>query len=286
MDMVSTRKDVKFIEVSPETIKEQGPYHVFLLRVTNQLGNEEDPKNMAIVQLFQDYFSKNPLLKVYDPIEHQKIVVRRDLMALVLEKLNHNPELNVSCPKSVVIDLNGDFISNIPKDFTFPAVCKSLKASGSPIAHIMGIFPTPSSLASLRKTSKESIWLLQEYINHNATLFKVYTLKNMSHVVARVSLPNNLGKLDQPIMFDSQEWKDTLPDYLMMPEAGKAPPPPMRDIHKISAALVEALGLSLFGYDIVVSVETGHYAVIDINYLPDYRGVEAFHERLLELLLS
>jgi len=164
-------------------------------------------------------------------------------------------------------------------------VCKSLQASGSKAAHMMGVLFSENDFNLLISQFGQSKWILQEYLNHNATIFKVYALRSLSHVVARVSLPNFGKNETSPVFFDSQEWKDKLPDHLTMPISGKALTPPLEDIQKVSTAIGENLGLSLFGYDIIVCVETGKYAVIDINYLPDYRGIHEFHSLLLELLL-
>jgi len=225
-------------------------------------------------------------LRVYDPIANQKKVVKRELLVQLMTQLNSNPDLNLECPQSVIIDLSQpDYINNIPKNLRFPIICKSLQASGSITAHMMGIFFDVTELNQLSTKYGQNKWVIQEYLNHNATIFKVYVLRNLSHAVARVSLPN-FDKNSPPIFFDSQEWKDKLPDHLTVPISGKASPPPTNHIQKISDAIGQTLGLTLFGYDLIVCVETGKYAVIDVNYLPDYRGINNFHSLLLDLLLS
>jgi len=285
LQFAKDRQDVRFIAVEPEKLQEMGPYDIFLLRVTNQLGNG-DGEGARIVRMFEEYFAKNPSLRVVDPIENQKKVVKRDLMVQTMEELNRNPDLNLKCPRSVILDISHpDYLNNIPKNFQFPIICKSLQASGSKEAHMMGILFSENDLNLLISQFGQSNWILQEYLNHNATIFKVYALRSLSHVMARVSLPNFGKNETSPVFFDSQEWKDKLPDHLTMPISGKALPPPLEDIQKVSTAIGENLGLSLFGYDIIVCVETGKYAVIDINYLPDYRGIHEFHSLLLELLL-
>lgn len=44
-------------------------------------------------------------------------------------------------------------------------------------------------------------------------------------------------------------------------------------IRAISKALRQALGVSLFGIDIIINNQTGQHAVIDINAFPGERGL-------------
>jgi len=44
-------------------------------------------------------------------------------------------------------------------------------------------------------------------------------------------------------------------------------------IREISKALRQALGVSLFGIDIIINNQTGQHAVIDINAFPGEKGL-------------
>lgn len=46
-------------------------------------------------------------------------------------------------------------------------------------------------------------------------------------------------------------------------------------IREISKALRQALGVSLFGIDIIINNQTGQHAVIDINAFPGEKGLSA-----------
>jgi hypothetical protein len=91
---------------------------------------------------------------------------------------------------------------------------------------------------------------------------------------------------DQPqdlIVFDSLK---SLPTQL--PPAAAAPPPPpgapaasgsgrlnQAAVEAVAGWLTQHLGLTLFGFDVVVPVAAaGTYLVIDVNYFPNYRGGE------------
>eukprot|EP00116_Pleurobrachia_bachei_P003546 sb/3463808/ len=48
--------------------------------------------------------------------------------------------------------------------------------------------------------------------------------------------------------------------------------------------LTKGLGLSLFGYDVLVEEGSGKAYIVDINYMPGYAGFEDFHEVLCAML--
>lgn len=52
-------------------------------------------------------------------------------------------------------------------------------------------------------------------------------------------------------------------------------------IRELSRALRQALGVSLFGIDIIINNQTGQHAVIDVNAFPGYEGVSEFFTDLL-----
>jgi inositol-1,3,4-trisphosphate 5/6-kinase/inositol-tetrakisphosphate 1-kinase len=53
-----------------------------------------------------------------------------------------------------------------------------------------------------------------------------------------------------------------------------------------SAALLrEALGLSLFGFDVIQSASSGDLIVVDVNYFPSYKELDFFPEMLYRLIL-
>jgi len=44
--------------------------------------------------------------------------------------------------------------------------------------------------------------------------------------------------------------------------------------------------MSLYGFDLITQVTTGYHAIIDINYFPNYGGINNFNQILLEFLLK
>lgn len=140
---------------------------------------------------------------------------------------------------------------------------KSIQASGSVDAHIMRLV-----------WKKEEIHqygfplYVQEYLNHNATIFKVYCIGKHCHIVTRKSLPNFPKDYRTPIEFDSQEWKFELPPEYTVSYAATHETPDMDHISSIAQEISKYLGLTLFGFDVITDADTHKYAIIDVNYFP------------------
>lgn len=166
--------------------------------------------------------------------------------------------------------------SHFREDFPFPAICKTLEAGGSADSHSMGIvFNRESALEWTRPC------LLQEYINHDATIFKVFTIGDYCLSVTRPSLVNfEPSDREPPLKFNSQKMQDVIGN----PEDYQVPAVDQNTLEKISQIISNETGAHLVGYDLIRCTKTGEYAIIDMNFFPGYVGVEEFNERLLELI--
>lgn len=150
---------------------------------------------------------------------------------------------------------------------------------------------------------------VQEFIHHGGILFKVYVLGKEVHVITRPSvyLTAATDPLLTPVIhFDSQYVSKTFDrpfstsiehkEFLSFQEKHPFPlaPHALRfekeaalDIDKLKAiALVfqTRLGLTLFGFDVVIEDGTNTHYVIDINYFPGYEGVSEFPKKFIGFL--
>lgn len=170
--------------------------------------------------------------------------------------------MKLKCPRGLSL-FSKDEKSKLPSDFVFPAMVKTLQASGAYSAHDMAVV-----------WSKEDIdqfsypLYVQEYINHDGTIFKIYVLGKDHFNVTRVSLPNFPLDYQAPMRFNSQEWKHELPPELTKEYTGKRKAPEHDLIAAASSAVSKLLGLTIFGFDVIENVQTGQYAIIDVNYFP------------------
>jgi len=200
-------------------------------------------------------------------------------MEVVFGELSNIPGIDVDSPKAFILH---DISDLSPLDnFKFPLICKTTQASGGLSSHEMAIINTPEQLSLI----PFSPIYAQEFFNHDATIIKVYCIGSKIWIMRRKSIKNiDLGN-DGPIFFNSQDMKDELPPQLSCDYAGNLPIPDQSEIDPIANALSELLGLSIFGFDVIKNINTGKWAVIDINYFPDFRGVD-FFETLKNHLFS
>ncbi|KAB0398070.1 hypothetical protein E2I00_012279 [Balaenoptera physalus] len=118
--------------------------------------------------------------------------------------------------------------------------------------------------------------VVQNFINHNAVLYKVFVVGESYTVVQRPSLKNfSAGTSDrESIFFNSHNVSK--PESSSVLTAldkieGVFERPSDEVIRELSRALRQALGVSLFGIDIIINNQTGQHAVIDINAFPGER---------------
>mmetsp|Transcript_30305 Transcript_30305/g.54822 ORF Transcript_30305/g.54822 Transcript_30305/m.54822 type:complete len:493 (+) Transcript_30305:274-1752(+) len=180
-----------------------------------------------------------------------------------------------------------------------PLIAKPLSAAGTKKSHCMGVVLRLEGLAHVYETP----CLLQEYVNHNAILHKVYVMGDHVSVFYRPSLPNlpecGFQEGFDYCEFDSQRPYPTLADFGLQ---GCAKRPKLlsehgendddmamgqqvtaEEIRPVVDVLKRAFGLELFGFDILVTFQ-GELLVVDVNYFPSYKEVSNFPSLLANYL--
>ncbi|XP_062899222.1 inositol-tetrakisphosphate 1-kinase-like isoform X5 [Mobula hypostoma] len=174
-----------------------------------------------------------------------------------------------------------DMMAELKKHkLTFPLICKTRVAHGTN-SHEMAIIFSEDGLKDIKPQC-----VIQSFINHNAVLHKVFVVGESYSVVERPSLKNfSSGVSDRKTIFfnshnvSKPESSSDLTALDMV--EGVCRPPSDEVIRKISRNLREALGISLFGIDVIINNQTGQHAVIDINAFPGYEGVPEFFTELI-----
>lgn len=168
---------------------------------------------------------------------------------------------------------------------TFPFICKTQVAHGIN-SHEMAIIFSEEDLKDIKPPC-----VIQSFINHNAVLYKVFVLGEAYNVVQRPSIRNfPSGPTDRrAISFNSHNVSkpESSSDLTCRDNMEGQYGEPNNDvIQNISRRLRQALGISLFGIDIIINNQTGQHAVIDINAFPGYEGVPKFFDDLLSHITS
>jgi len=263
---------------------DQGKFDILFCKLSAEL-NESlglapvTEKRSYRLKNISEYLKKFPQTQILDSLESQSLILTRDGMLLLLDALAERVQ-EVSVPRSFILTENNP---SLPEDFPFPAFIKNITAGGCQRAHDMTILFNPDSLNTRAKPI-----LVQEYINHSSTLYKVNVIGDESRISLRPSLrdfPSDFPTNREPLNFTHHNKETFSPlcgsissDPALMKELSVT-------VKKISRVLCDISGLSLFGYDMIRCEKTGKYYVIDINYLPGYNSVGNIPEMLLNLVL-
>ena len=188
----------------------------------------------------------------------------------------------------------------------FPIIVKPLTAAGTKASHSMAVVMNRSGLVQI---SDRVPCLLQEYVDHDAMLYKVYVLGDFVSVHKRRSLPNlnGLSSTTDVVQFDSQRPYPRIGDFGL----SKNPSVEAVDVtnhsandahtkvdplktHNISSEAVrpiaqnlkEAFGLEIFGFDVLITSDKTNMLVVDVNYFPSYKEVPNFPSLLAKYLTT
>jgi len=153
---------------------------------------------------------------------------------------------------------------------------KPMIASGSHAAHEMAII---FNLEQLNKHIKYPAFV-QEYYNHNGTIFKVSVVGAHIHSGKKAST-RNFAEEDQnePVFFNSQNMKTIIDPDSYKNEA----PLEHSALEHITKCISSSLGMHLYGFDVIKNVKTNKLAIIDVNFFPSFSAVPDIFERFLDM---
>jgi inositol-1,3,4-trisphosphate 5/6-kinase/inositol-tetrakisphosphate 1-kinase len=308
---------ISFVPVDPDIpLQEQhgGHFDLLLHKLTEDilscsLDEQNNPAALQRVRALKNYQREvNPgCCLVDDPSNVQTLMSRSDIARTLqscLWKVRSASGIPVRAPKFVVTD--GTESEEVLKQrlaaeaLSTPLMVKPLVAAGTKESHLMTIVLKLSALSELPPRS-----IIQEYVNHNATLFKVYVLGEHVFVYQRPSLPNlpphqqlSTAAVDA-LKFDSQrpypniadfcieEWVEdsttTAIDEDSVASSSDYTPVTSDEIRPVVECLRQNFGLELFGFDILLTPQK-EYLVVDVNYFPSYKEVPNFPSLLAHYL--
>ena len=248
---------------------------------------------------------------VDDPSNVQTLMSRSDIAEVLqscLGNMKSASGIRVRAPKFLVVDTAyfihfPDKIEQqlLTRGLSVPLIVKPLVAAGTKESHSMTVV-----LKHLAFSQLTPGYIVQEYVNHDATLFKVYVLGENVYVYERSSLPNlppanELTTALDYLKFDSQRPYPRIQDFGMSCDGGPTgfvaddhstnftscgthSPITADEVRPLVERLRQAFGLELFGFDILVSRDEGEWLVVDVNYFPSYKEVPNFPSLLAHYL--
>ncbi|XP_037602264.1 inositol-tetrakisphosphate 1-kinase [Sebastes umbrosus] len=274
-----------------QPLEEQGPLDVIIHKLTDLIleADQNDSQAVLLVQRVQDYIDAHPETIVLDPLPAIRTLLDRCKSYQLIHRIESCMQDERICsPPFMVLntDCSPDVLEQIKmQGLTFPFICKTRVAHGTN-SHEMAIIFSEEDLKDVKPPC-----VIQSFINHNAVLYKVFVVGDSYTVVERPSLKNfPAGPADRKaIFFNSHNVSkpESSSDLTTRENVeGESQPPSDDVIRELSRSLRQALGVSLFGIDVIINNQTGQHAVIDINAFPGYEGVPEFFNDLLNHITS
>ncbi|DBB10768.1 TPA: hypothetical protein ACH3X3_007252 [Trebouxia sp. C0006] len=270
-----------------QPLEQQGPFDVMLHKATDELisrGPKQLPEFSARIASLAAYTEANPETVLVDSLDKVHQVIDRQTLTMCLEEAARAARAQgfaVQTPPSIQVDRLGPDAETrhllAQSGIRLPCIVKPRVACGTPEAHQMAVVLQEDGFQDLQVAMPGC---LQQFINHNGVLHKVYVMGDQMHVAERQSIPNlpavatQAAGLPQVFAFDSLK---SLPhrDYLQPHYESQQQPAGsglnMEVVRVVTDELRKRMGLTLFGYDTVVQENTGVHFIIDVNYFPSYK---------------
>ncbi|KAK8966071.1 Inositol-tetrakisphosphate 1-kinase 4 [Platanthera guangdongensis] len=161
---------------------------------------------------------------------------------------------------------------------SFPMIVKPQVACGVADAHNMALVFKTEDFKNLCVPLPA---IVQEYVDHGSSLFKFYVLGERVFHAIKNSMPNadHLSSLSEtsgsfPILFDSLK---SLPvSQQGQTSAGLKDSNGSVDfdlVNRAAKCLRKSLGLTIFGFDVVIQECSRDHVIVDLNYLPSFKEI-------------
>lgn len=289
-------------------------YDVIIHKLTDDLERSEPSDKLRDLQR---YISLNPDVILVDPLSSVSLVTSRqricecisDIEGPLMNSVDSGESHQFIQPKHFIVEnkmSNDEFVEQMHiHGVQFPIICKPVTACGTPLAHLMSVIVRIDDVMKLIKPP----CVVQQFLDHDSTLYKVYVLGEDVMVFRRPSLPDL--DLNQPIVsveFDSRSNYPTLGDFyradcdypipkstIMTGEKlNEKLPIPIHLFELAAHRMKGRFGLTLFGFDVILCYPNQHspshstsdervpeMVVVDVNFFPSYKEVPDFPSRLL-----
>uniref|UniRef100_A0A3B5LVI0 Uncharacterized protein n=1 Tax=Xiphophorus couchianus TaxID=32473 RepID=A0A3B5LVI0_9TELE len=239
-----------------QPLEDQGPLDLIIHKLTDLIleADQNDSQAVLQVQRVQDYIDAHPETIVLDPLPAIRTLLDRCKSYQLVHRIEKCMQDERICsPPFMVLntECTPDVLEQIKlQGLTFPFICKTRVAHGTNSHEVRSC------------TSCRDVKLI--------FCFSLFLLLHLSERKAIFFNSHNVSKPESSSDLTSRENVE-----------GVSQPPCDDVIRELSRSLRQALGVSLFGIDVIINNQTGQHAVIDINAFPGYEGVPEFFNDLL-----
>ncbi|GJM99269.1 hypothetical protein PR202_ga16356 [Eleusine coracana subsp. coracana] len=157
---------------------------------------------------------------------------------------------------------------------SFPLIVKPQVACGVADAHNMALVFKFEEFSNLTVPLPA---VLQEYIDHGSKIFKFYVIGDKVFYAVKTSMPNasflKSSSGGEPLTFNSLKTLPVATKEQLLETRVQDSKLDTTLVEEAAKSLKELLGLTIFGFDVVVQEGTGDHVIVDLNYLPSFKEV-------------
>ena len=152
-------------------------------------------------------------------------------------------------------------------DISYPLLIKTNSAISSTFAHTLSVIYNYEGLASSIASYSEPL-VVQEFINHDATVYKIYCIGSYIRYYPRKSCANIKNSAYNSITFlSNQPW----PAELLSCGSAIVRKLDIEVVVQICDMVRDIADVSLFGVDVLVHADSLDYVLVDMNPFPGYK---------------
>jgi inositol-1,3,4-trisphosphate 5/6-kinase/inositol-tetrakisphosphate 1-kinase len=233
------------------------------------------------LQALDAFARAHPEIPIIDDLAAVAVTLDREELTRAFSRIEWPPDLRVSLPRTAFL-ARSDLatIAQSVAGLHFPVLAKAKAAGGGTAgAHSMRFVTHPELLEGVRTPA-----VLQEFVNHDGVVYKIYALGDRLEAGARPSMRNIREEEHFGLDFDSQHSEIDNGLWVKKEAIGRVELP-IEKFERISAILRAALNLNLIGFDILID-ESGGYWLVDLNYFPGYKNIGNLWEQFLDFFIG
>jgi inositol-1,3,4-trisphosphate 5/6-kinase/inositol-tetrakisphosphate 1-kinase len=232
-----------------------------------------DPQLKALSEFAQAH----PEIPVVDDLSATEVTLDRQRMDDMFNTIQWPDDLPVSIPQTGML-LDDDF-GAAAAHLRFPLLVKPKAAASRETAHLMRLVTSAEQLRGVAKPA-----MLQEFVNHDGRVFKIYALAEHLEAGVRPSIRNIEPGEEIALDFHSQHSEVDNGLWARPADLNKVEIP-WEQFKRVSEILRRSLNLNLIGFDILIDQQQ-RFWLVDLNYFPSYKNVDDLWGKFLRFFLD
>jgi inositol-1,3,4-trisphosphate 5/6-kinase/inositol-tetrakisphosphate 1-kinase len=260
-------------------IAEQGPFSLIIHKLTFVMRGHDMTVDPGLESLYM-FGKSHPEIPIVDDLDSVAVTMDREEMNTIFRSIKWPDGIHVYVPGSrMLLDSSIESIYAATQNLRFPILLKPKSATSTTESHLMKLVTSPEQLAGVATPA-----MLQEFVNHNGVVYKIYALDGHLEAGVRPSIRNIAPGEIVVIDFHSQH-SEVDNGLWTKPRDLSGVAIPFEEFRKVSELLRSTLKLHLIGFDILID-EQHQFWLVDLNYFPGYKNIDDLWAKFLRFFLG